>query len=251
MKKITLLLSAFILSAQLFAQAPNSMSYQAIVRNAGNNLVTNQTVGMRISILKGSSSGTAVYVETQTPTTNANGLVSIQIGGGSVVSGTFSAINWANDSYYVKTETDPAGGTSYSITGTSQLLSVPYALYAKTSGGLSGGVSFTNATVGGTTNITITDVNVSAVVVNFGGSAAGTSTINVTLPAASSYPAGHVIYFIPTAFITSNPSWNITSSGATYSALNSNGLTMNPVALGAGNNFRMVTDGISKWFRIM
>jgi uncharacterized protein (TIGR02145 family) len=91
-------------------------------------------VGMRISILQGSTTGTAVYVETHSPTTNANGLVSIEIGGGTVVSGSFSAINWANGPYYVKTETDPAGGTNYSITGTQQLLSVPYALYAERTG---------------------------------------------------------------------------------------------------------------------
>ncbi len=114
-----------------FAQAPQKMSYQAVIRNAGNNLVANSVVGMRISILQGSASGTAVYVETQNPTTNINGLASIQIGNGTVVSGTFAAINWSSGVYYVKTETDPAGGTAYSITGTTQLLSVPYALYAE------------------------------------------------------------------------------------------------------------------------
>jgi hypothetical protein len=120
------------------------MSYQAVIRNALNALVTNQAVGMQISILQDSVSGTAVYVETQTPNTNANGLVSIEIGSGTIVSGTFSAINWANGPYFVKTETDPTGGTSYSITGTSQLLSVPYALHAKTAEIATGGGSFTH-----------------------------------------------------------------------------------------------------------
>lgn len=250
MKKLIILFSAIILATQLFAQAPSKMSYQAIIRNASNNLVVNQTVGMRISILKGSSSGTAVYVETQTPTTNANGLVSIEIGGGSVVTGTFAGINWGDDSYFIKTETDPAGGTSYTISGSSQLLSVPYALYAKTAGGSSGGISVTNAVVGSANNITITDVNVSSIVVNFGGSAGGTTTINVTIPAASSYAPGHILYLIPVAFITSNPTWTVNCPGATYSALNSNNVSMNPVSLGAGNNFRIVTDGVSKWYRI-
>ena len=104
------------------------------MRNTTNNLVTNQPVGMQISILQGSATGTAVYVETQTPTSNANGLVSLEIGGGSVVSGNMATINWANGPYFIKTETDPTGGSSYTITGTSQLLSAPYALYAKTSG---------------------------------------------------------------------------------------------------------------------
>ncbi len=122
------------LPKQASAQAPNKMSYQAVVRNNSNTLVSNQVVGMRISVLQGSATGTTVYVETQTPITNTNGLVSIEIGGGTVVSGNFANINWANGPYFIKTETDPNGGTNYSITGTSQLLSVPYAMYAETSG---------------------------------------------------------------------------------------------------------------------
>ncbi|MEO7976542.1 MAG: hypothetical protein ABI657_05305, partial [Flavobacterium sp.] len=126
---------AFILfSTFAFSQAPEKMSYQAVIRNASNNLVNSQSVGMKISILQGSAAGTPVYVETQTPTSNVNGLVSLEIGGGTIVSGTMSTINWSNGPYFIKTETDPTGGTSYSITGTSQLLSSPYALYAKTSG---------------------------------------------------------------------------------------------------------------------
>ncbi|MFN5307511.1 MAG: hypothetical protein ACK5CV_10155, partial [Bacteroidota bacterium] len=117
-----------------YGQAPSKMSYQAVIRNSSNTLVSNQPVGMRISILQGSASGTAVYVETQTPTTSDNGLVSIEIGGGTVVSGTFATINWANGPYFIKTETDANGGSNYSITGTSQLLSVPYAMYAERSG---------------------------------------------------------------------------------------------------------------------
>ena len=131
MKKIITIYAAILMTTSLFAQAPNKMSYQAVIRNTSNALVTSSAVGMRISILQSSPSGTAVYVETQTPTTNANGLASIEIGGGSVVSGIFSTIDWANGPYFIKTETDPSGGTSYSITGTSQLLSVPYALHAK------------------------------------------------------------------------------------------------------------------------
>jgi len=86
--------------------------------------------------LQGTSSGTAVYVETQTPTTNTNGLVSLEIGAGAGVSGNFTTIDWANGPYFIKTETDPTGGTSYSITGISQLLSVPYALHADNVSGL-------------------------------------------------------------------------------------------------------------------
>ena len=132
MRKIYSIFLAVLLSASVFAQSPQKMSYQAVIRNSSDQLVTNHAVGMRVSILQGSPTGTAVYVETQTPSTNANGLVTIEIGGGTIVTGTFAGIDWSAGPYYIKTETDPTGGTSYSITGTSQLLSVPYALYAKT-----------------------------------------------------------------------------------------------------------------------
>ena len=134
MKKIYSIIAALFLVTFVLAQSPNKMSYQAVIRDNSNALVTSQIVGMQISILQGSANGTAVYAETQTATTNTNGLISIEIGGGTVVSGNFSTIDWANGPYFIKTETDPAGGTNYTITGTSQLLSVPYALHASTAG---------------------------------------------------------------------------------------------------------------------
>jgi hypothetical protein len=144
MKRIITFFTVILITTSVFAQAPNKMSYQAVIRNSSNLLVSNTAVGMRISILQTSSSGNAVYIETQTPTTNANGLASIEIGGGTVVSGNFASINWANGPYFIKTETDPTGGTNYTITGTNQLLSVPYALYAKSAGTVSGGGTFTH-----------------------------------------------------------------------------------------------------------
>ncbi len=132
MKRIFSLLNLLTITVLVIAQAPQRLSYQAVIRNTSGNLIVNQIVGMKISILQGSASGTPVFVETHTPTTNANGLASVEVGGGILVSGNFSTINWETGSYFLKTETDPAGGTSYSITGTSQLLSVPYALHAKT-----------------------------------------------------------------------------------------------------------------------
>jgi hypothetical protein len=132
--KKTLLLFTFFCFVHANAQAPEQMSYQAVVRNTTNALVTNQIVGMKVSLLQGTTNGDVVYAETQTPTTNANGLISIAIGNGQAITGTFTAINWANGPFYIKTETDPTGGTNYNITGISQILSTPYALYAKTSG---------------------------------------------------------------------------------------------------------------------
>ncbi len=105
---VALLLTASVfLPQQAGAQSPEKMSYQAVIRNSSDVLVTNTQIGMQISILQGSASRTAVYVETQEPTTNANGLVSLEIGTGTLVSGDFSTIDWANGPYFIKTETDP------------------------------------------------------------------------------------------------------------------------------------------------
>ncbi|WP_430931186.1 hypothetical protein [Saccharicrinis sp. 156] len=128
---IALLGLVLLFPCMTLAQAPEKLSYQAVARDAGNNLINNTTVGMRISILQGTVSGSAVYVETHTPTTNDNGLVSVEIGAG-ITTHIFTSINWADGPYFIKTETDPEGGSNYTISGTSQLLSVPYALYAKT-----------------------------------------------------------------------------------------------------------------------
>ena len=134
MKHIVYFFFGFLLSLSTFAQAPSKMSFQAVIRNSSNQLVVNQTVGMRISVLQGSSNGTAVYVETQAPTTNTNGLVSLEIGNGTTISGNLGAIDWSNGPFFLKTETDPTGGTSYTIIANNEMLSVPYALYAESSG---------------------------------------------------------------------------------------------------------------------
>jgi len=124
-------LANLFISSSIFAQSPQKMSYQVVIRNSSNALVQNTKVGMQISILQGTAEGVPVYTETQAPTTNANGLASIELGTG-IPTHDFSLIDWADGPYFIKTETDPAGGTNYTITGTSQLLSVPYALHAKT-----------------------------------------------------------------------------------------------------------------------
>ena len=133
MKKFLSFFVLVFMGMMLFAQAPQKFTYQAVVRNESNTLVRG-VVGVRISILQGGVNGDVVYMETHTTTTNANGLMTLQVGGGTVLSGEFAAIDWATGPYFLKTETDPNGGTSYTIEGTQQLLSVPYALYAATSG---------------------------------------------------------------------------------------------------------------------
>ena len=134
MKKLITMTIMVLAVATLMAQAPEKFNYQAVVRNASNQLMANASVGVRVSILQGSSSGSALYVETHTAATNANGLMTIAIGGGNAQQGAFANIDWANGPYFLKTETDPNGGSNYSVTTTQQLMSVPYALYAKEAG---------------------------------------------------------------------------------------------------------------------
>ena len=139
MKKITLVSLFLLLICGIMAQAPERFTYQAVVRNAANQLIINTNVGVRVSMLQGTATGNPVYVEIQTVSTNANGLLTLEIGGGTVQQGSFADIDWANGPFFLKTETDPNGGSNYTLTSTQQLLSVPYALYAKEAGnGFSG-----------------------------------------------------------------------------------------------------------------
>lgn len=135
-----MILTNLLIISTIWAQTPEKLSYQAVVRNTNGALVKNKQLGMQISILQGSASGTIVYTETQTPTTNANGLFSIEIG----IETYFNSINWGNGPYFIKTEIDPNGGTDYSIIASSQLLSVPYALYAKKAESLSTAIQETD-----------------------------------------------------------------------------------------------------------
>lgn len=141
MKKAIIYFTTLLLSAGVFAQVPEKMSYQAVIRNANGDLQTNTAVSIFVAIQKhyvGGGLPITVYQETHHVTTNANGLVTLAIGAGTTSfpynSTSFSNINWADSTYYIKTLIDPNGGSSYTITSESQLLSVPYALYAKTSG---------------------------------------------------------------------------------------------------------------------
>jgi hypothetical protein len=133
MKKI-FTLSAILISFLSFAQVPQGISYQAIALNGAGNPVVSSNVGVRLSILDNTATGTVLYTETHTKTTSAQGLFNLIIGQGTVVTGTFSSINWGTNSKFLKVELDATGGTTYLLVGTTQLLSVPYAMYA---GGLS------------------------------------------------------------------------------------------------------------------
>ena len=119
-----------LLTAGVFAQAPQKMTYQAVIRNSNNALILSSPIGIKVSVLQGSANGTVTYSETQIQNTNINGLVSLEIGMGTPVIGTFSNINWANGPYFIQTEVDPSGGSNYSVLGVTELISVPYALYS-------------------------------------------------------------------------------------------------------------------------
>jgi hypothetical protein len=146
MKKLILSLVAIAtISLSSFGQVPEGFKYQAVVRDAGNLILNNQAVGMQLTIQQGSIGGTAVYSETFIPTSNAYGLVNIEIGSGNTTDD-FSTIDWSAGPYFIETAMDVTGGTTYVVMGTSQLMSVPYALYAKTSGNGQGPVGPAGAT---------------------------------------------------------------------------------------------------------
>lgn len=135
MKKVVLLIITVSLAmATVFAQNPMGFNYQAIIRNASGEVIANQTVGLKISILEGSITGEPAYSETFTPQTNQFGLVNLKISSGQPVSGNFTDINWSAADFYLKVELDLSGGSNYQEMGTTQLLSVPYANYAFSSG---------------------------------------------------------------------------------------------------------------------
>lgn len=156
MKKLLLALTIVLISTKLFAQAPPAITYQAVARNASGAELANQTISLRFSFKNNSANGATVYSETHSGvTTNQFGLFTVEVGNGTPVTGTFGAINWASGAKFLKVEMDPNNGTSYLDMGTTQLLSVPYALYAAQSG--SGGAQSLND---------LTDVNTTGVTLN-------------------------------------------------------------------------------------
>jgi hypothetical protein len=133
MKFLFIFLSLFV-STLLFSQAPEGINYQAVMRNSSGNLVTNSTVAIRVQIRQGSSTGTTVYVERHSIISSSQGLINMVIGAGTPQVGTFNNINWAVGPFFVNLAVDFSNGVNYQDFGTQQLMSVPYALYAKTSG---------------------------------------------------------------------------------------------------------------------
>ncbi len=137
MKHIIYTVFIFLLAISAHAQAPNAFNYQGVARNGAGSPLSTASIGLRISIHDGSATGPTVYQERHVPMTNAFGLFNVFVGGGVVLSGAFNTINWSSGAKYLQVELDPSGGTSYTLAGNSQLLSVPYALYAANGTGIS------------------------------------------------------------------------------------------------------------------
>jgi len=129
MKRNLLFLSLIWLSIIAFAQAPQAFKYQAVARDLSGNPLIDMQISVKISILSGNASGTVVYSELHQTNTNSMGLFNLEVGNPSeALFGNFETIVWGADSYFLKLEIDPTGGTSFQLMGTSQLVSVPYAL---------------------------------------------------------------------------------------------------------------------------
>ncbi|MBT8326106.1 MAG: tail fiber domain-containing protein [Bacteroidia bacterium] len=132
MKRIKITVIFVLLSILLIAQSPYALNYQAVVRGSDGNIVKNSTVQFQFSILQGSSTGTAVYVETHSVITNSYGLVNLVIGDGAIVSGDILNVSWEKNSHFLKVDLDVTGASSFVHMSTQQLVAVPYALHAQT-----------------------------------------------------------------------------------------------------------------------
>jgi len=182
MKKTLLTIIVFLITSSIKAQAPEAFSYQAVIRDTAGLVISNQSISMKISILQGSIDGEIAYSETHNVVTNKLGLINLKIGNGFSIEGDFSSIPWGKAQFFTQIELDASGGTNYSYLGTSQLLAVPYALYAKTSGNNlwqkidNGNIYYNNGSIGVGTDTP-------------------TASLNIKLPASNGHIFGYEILF--------------------------------------------------------
>jgi hypothetical protein len=257
MRKI-LFLALLLVSAVSFSQAPQFLNYQAIARNASGTIVTTP-IGIKFEILQGSSSGTLIYEETNTITPSSAGVFTAAIGNGSAVVGNFPTINWANSPYFIRVSIDPTGGTSYSTVGTSQLLSVPYALYAETAGNsqtltAGSGITINSGTItnsapnqtvalnynSGTQELTLTQ-----------GTVVTTATITITSPSVSitgtgvsgAYPNYTITPPSSTSITAGNSNVTVTGSEPNFTISSTPSLTVigNQLSVSNGNTVTLPT----------
>lgn len=226
MKKHLLLLFIAFSAIISFAQSPQSLPYQAVARDAGGNLIALQPVGLRFTIHDGSAGGPVVYQETQSTSTSKLGLFSVNVGSGTVVTGTFSAINWAGGAKYLQVELDPAGGTSYNNMGTDQIRSVAYALYAA-SGGTPEDVTNEGALTvnagSGTTSVIHSNTSGSTDVTLQAGTNVSLSESGNTITINSTNPGGTVTSIATSAPLTGGTITTTGTIGITQATTSSNG----------------------------
>jgi hypothetical protein len=221
MKKLFIILSLFC-AGIVKSQAPEKLNYQGIARDALGNVITTP-IGIKFEIHQGSASGPVVYDETHTINPSSVGVFTAAIGGGAVGSGNFSTISWGTNSYFLTVNLDPAGGTSYSTVGTSQLLSVPYALYAKTSGNASTTYSAGNGISISSGSIINTAMNQTVNISGGGGTTVSGAYPSYTITSSTSTS-------IPTSSLQINTPHNITTLGP-----NNYSITVQPTNIsGAG-----------------
>ena len=216
------------------AQAPQKINFQSILRNSSGEIVTNKAVNLRISLLAGSANGSNVFTETHAKITDASGLISIEIGMGTLVSGVFNSINWGNQAHFIKLEADFNGGSNYVVLGTQELMSVPYALYAgKTD------TTLLNLTSRFSTKLNVTDTTILSNRIN--------TKLNVTDFPLGTTP-GNIQYWNGTTWVNLSPglpgqSLIITStgipswSGAAYPTLTTSSVSsITSTSANAGGN---------------
>ncbi len=235
MRKV-LFFALLLLSAVSFSQAPQYLNYQAIARNGAGTIVTTP-IGIKFEILQGSSLGTVVYEETHNITPSSAGVFTAAIGNGAIVTGSFPTINWANSPYFIRVSIDPAGGTSYSTVGTSQLLSVPYALYAETTGNSQTFTAGNGITINSGT-ITNSAPNQT---VNISGAGVTGSYPNYTVSSSATTTAGNGISIISGTITNTAPDQTVTISGATGTYPNFTVTSTPPTTITPGNSNISVT----------
>ena len=169
--RLKILFIFLIFPVLIFSQSPEKFSYQSVIKNSRGYLLKNQEVGLRISILFNSANGASVYSEEHTALSNDNGLITLTIGEGTTRD-VFSSIDWGNGEYYLKVEVDPEGGINYVMNQTSQLLSVPYALYA--------GNATVNLSVIGQSYLTVSGSQITANKIDASTDVEGLSTVAIS-----------------------------------------------------------------------
>ncbi|MBK9639567.1 MAG: hypothetical protein IPO63_17855 [Bacteroidetes bacterium] len=252
---LSLLLASTLVISTATAQVPQGISYQAIAFNAGGAPVVNGNVGVKISILDNSISGSVVYSETHTKPTNAQGLFNLNIGQGSPTTGTFSTINWATYTKFLKVEIDPNGGTNYVIVGINQLMSVPYALYSEnTNSGNISGLSNLSSTKNGTMLVVYTSSNAYGFTVSSGGNPTWYSqSLSGTPIGAIATDSSIVVYTNSNAYgFTSssggNPTWYAQSLSGTPTGITSSGNTIVVYTSSNSYGFTNSSGGNPTWY---